>query len=75
MTALALASARIVDAVHQGGDCGPFVRIALQLPAPPGVDRWMALVTVLAAQADPIASLQQRLGWVRRLDPQLREAS
>lgn len=72
MTALALASGRVVDAVHSREDPGPAIRIALQLPSPEGVDRWVALVTVLAAQADPIASLTQRLGWVRALDPQLR---
>lgn len=71
MTALALASGRIVEAVHDREDPGPAIRIALQLPAPPGMDRVMALVTVLAAQADPIATLTQRLGWVRALDPQL----
>jgi hypothetical protein len=61
----------IVEAVR---DTGPDellreIDLALALEQPPGVDPAVALVTVLAAQIDPKATDEQRLGWVRQFDP------
>ena len=73
--ALAIATGPIIAAVHAGRDPRPALRAALTIEPPPGVHRLDALVTVLAAQVDKLATLDQRLNWVRALDPQLREAS
>ncbi|QYN41090.1 hypothetical protein K1T35_47975 (plasmid) [Pseudonocardia sp. DSM 110487] len=58
----------IVGAVH---DDGPdmerkHLRAAFRLEPPSGIDPVEALVTILAAQIDPKATTEQRLGWVRR---------
>jgi hypothetical protein len=47
---------------------GRLIDHALILPAPPGVDPAVALVTVLAAQVDPAADRATRLGWTDHLD-------
>jgi hypothetical protein len=72
--ALALASAQIVAASHRGEDTTPYVEAALSLRAPDDVSPVVALVTLLAAQADPDTSLSERLHWTLALDPQVVEA-
>lgn len=59
-------SARIVGAVHDDGpdELLEHLAAALAVPAPPGVDPVVALVTVVAAQVDPEASESVRLGWL-----------
>ena len=74
-TALAMLSDSIVRTVHDQRDPKPAVLHALSLGAPPEVDRVVALSTILAAQIDPMFKLEERLRWVRSLDPQLRGAA
>lgn len=58
----------LVGAVHDEGPAAVLHAIheALALQAPAGIDPWVALVTVLAAQVDPAATRSTRLGWVEQ---------
>jgi hypothetical protein len=60
----------IVEAVRDTGPDELLRQIDLALAAqqPDGVDPAVALITVLAAQIDPKATDEQRLGWVRQFD-------
>lgn len=62
-------SARIIGAVHDEGPDAVQQAIdrALIIPAPPGMDPAVSLITVLAAQVNPEATTQERLGWVADL--------
>lgn len=62
-TALALASAQIVAAVHRGDHTGPYIHAALTLNAPPHTDRVTGLINLLAAQVNPDTTLTERLRW------------
>jgi hypothetical protein len=69
-TALALASAPIVAAVHRADDPTPYINSALgSLDPPDGVHPVYALVTVLCAQIDPDTNLEDRLAWTVVFDP------
>ena len=70
-TALALASAQVVAAVHRRDDTTPFVQSALSLTPPPDVDPYVALVTILSAQVDPDTCLTERLDWARAEAPEV----
>jgi hypothetical protein len=72
-TALALASAQIVAAVHRAepDEIRHHTRVALSLTAPADVDPFEALVTVLAAQISPDTSLSERLLWTVVLPQEL----
>ncbi len=62
-TNLAVASVPVIAAVHRGDDSHPFVKAALALAAPAGVNKAEALYNVLAAQVNPDTSLTERLMW------------
>ena len=73
-TALALASAQIIAAVHRAepDEVRRQIRSAMTLGSPPpGMAPFEALVTVLAAQVDPDTSLTERLAWTVLLDREL----
>lgn len=62
---VAHATARIVAAVRDDGpdELVAAIENVLAFAPPPGVNPVVALVTALAAQIDPDATLDQRLGW------------
>lgn len=69
-TAMALATAPMVAAVHRGDDPTPYIETALgSLDPPKGVHPVYALVTVLCAQVDPDTNLEDRLAWTVVFDP------
>lgn len=71
------AAALIIGAVHDEGPGAVQEAIdrALIIPAPGNVDPAVALITVLAAQVDPTASAETRLGWVLAGPRQLAEVA
>lgn len=64
-TALALASAEVVAAVHRNEDSGPYISCALSIEPAVGVDRIYTLIALLAAQVNPDTTLTERLMWCR----------
>lgn len=63
---------QIIGAVHDDGpdELLRHYQRALAVPAPPGVDPHLAMVTILAAQVDPTATTATRVGWVEGYDPE-----